>query len=136
MRYMEALLAGLRTGGFPAGLTYHAYHALDSHIIGFTLWEVGWEVGHTVPDDDVEEVVARFFREFADDHPYLMEHAEQHMAGFGREGQGEFVFVLDLILDCLERARAAAIRRALPIRSRQCRPGSRHLRARRSRRCS
>jgi len=37
-----------------------------------------------------------------------MEHAEQHMAGFGREGQGEFVFVLDLILDCLERARAAA----------------------------
>ena len=100
---MEALLAGLRTGGFAAGLTYHAYHALDSHIIGFTLWEVGPRSRTTS-----SRTWSRFFREFADDHPYLMEHAEQHMAGFGREGQGEFVFVPDLILDCLERARAAA----------------------------
>jgi hypothetical protein len=83
MQYMEALLAGLRTGGLPAGLTYHAYHALDSHIIGFTLWEVG----HTVPDDDLEDVVARFFREFADDHPYLIEHAEQHIAGIRARGR-------------------------------------------------
>ena len=82
---------------------YHAYHALDSHIIGFTLWEVGPRSRTTS-----SRTWSRFFREFADDHPYLMEHAEQDMAGFGREGQGEFVFVPDLILDCLERARAAA----------------------------
>jgi hypothetical protein len=33
--------------------------------------------------------------------------ASSTLAGFGRAGQGEFAFVLDLILDGLERARAA-----------------------------
>src|SRR5215208_2263294 len=39
--YMEWLLRRLRDAGFSPALTYHAYHALDSHIVGFTLWELG-----------------------------------------------------------------------------------------------
>ena len=38
--WMEAVLRTLREAGFSANLTHHAYHALDSHITGFTLWIV------------------------------------------------------------------------------------------------
>ena len=40
MRWMEAVLRTLRQAGFSADMTHHAYHALDSHITGFTLWLV------------------------------------------------------------------------------------------------
>src|SRR5439155_11105879 len=35
LRYMESLLGRLREAGFSANMTHHAYHALDSHILGF-----------------------------------------------------------------------------------------------------
>ena len=40
MQWTEAVLRTLRTGGFSVDLTHHAYHAIDSHITGFTLWVV------------------------------------------------------------------------------------------------
>jgi AcrR family transcriptional regulator len=39
MRQMETLLGTLREAGFSPDLTHHAYHALESHIMGFTLWQ-------------------------------------------------------------------------------------------------
>jgi len=30
--------------GFSPEMAHHAYHALDSHIMGFTLWLVGMAV--------------------------------------------------------------------------------------------
>src|SRR3954470_18981291 len=39
LRYMDALLGRLRRAGFSAEATYHAYHALDGYIFGFSLWE-------------------------------------------------------------------------------------------------
>src|ERR1700745_2257366 len=41
VRYMEWLLRRLREAGFSAELAYSAYHTLDSHIFGFTLWQLG-----------------------------------------------------------------------------------------------
>src|SRR5215831_1341703 len=38
INYMESLLACLRGAGFSAETTYTAYHVLDAHIIGFSLW--------------------------------------------------------------------------------------------------
>ncbi len=103
LRYIEAILGRLGEAGFSAGLTFHAYHALDSHVIGFTMWEVG----HSIPAEDLADLAA-LVREISEAHPHLAEHAEQHMTGFGRDGDGEFAFVLDLILDGLARARAAS----------------------------
>ena len=40
MHWMESVLRTLREAGFSADMTHHAYHALDSHITGFTLWQV------------------------------------------------------------------------------------------------
>ncbi len=43
-RYMNAILGCLREAGFSAETTDHAYHALESHIAGFTLWASQVEV--------------------------------------------------------------------------------------------
>ena len=57
----EWMLRRLREAGFSAELTYHAYHALDSHILGFTLWQVGHGIAG---EEDVAELAAAFFRSF------------------------------------------------------------------------
>jgi AcrR family transcriptional regulator len=106
-QYMEWLLGRLTDAGFSEGLTYHAYHALDSHILGFTLWELGHAAGARQISED--EVLADFAGKII---PQLREqgfanvaaHAEQHLAA-GEDGESEFEFGLDLILDGLERAR-------------------------------
>jgi AcrR family transcriptional regulator len=103
IRYIDAILGRLRGAGFSAGLAYHAYHAIDSHIIGFTMWLTG----HSIPEGDKrEQLVATVLDGFGTEHPHLVEHIEQHQAGAGRTGKDEFTFVLDLLLDGLERLRA------------------------------
>jgi len=101
-RNMEWTLRQFREGGFSADLTYHAYHALDAHIWGFTLWESG----HTFTAADLPGMAEQFLREFPrSDYPYVWEHVDQHISGFGRGQKSAFEFVLDMILDGLERAR-------------------------------
>src|SRR4026209_2472267 len=39
VRRAEWMLQQLREGGFSPEVTYHAYHALDAHFLGFTLWQ-------------------------------------------------------------------------------------------------
>jgi AcrR family transcriptional regulator len=105
LRYMESLLATLREAGFSPDMTYHAYHALDSHIMGFTLWE-----GNFPADtEDLAALGATFLRDFpSDEYPHLAEHIKQHLTESSHEDEGEFEFVLDLILDGLERVRDPA----------------------------
>jgi hypothetical protein len=106
MRTMEWLLATLREGGFQPEVTYHAYHALDAHILGFTLWQLG----HSLPPvEDARQLAASFLRELPEDEfPYLLEHIRQHLDAPPGDAQREFEFGLDLILQGLEQARAAA----------------------------
>jgi len=109
IRYIEWLLRCLREAGFSPELTYHAYHALDSHILGFTLWHLGHSAGaqDLAGEQDFADFATGLVEELrADGYPYLAEHAEQHIAGV--EGEREFEFGLDLILDGLKQARAAA----------------------------
>jgi AcrR family transcriptional regulator len=105
MEWMEAVLRTLREEGFSADLTHHAYHALDSHIVGFTLWQV------SMPFETREELVdlASGFLEHLDAtrFPYTVEHAEQHIAPPPPGAKPEFEFGLELILDGLERLRDA-----------------------------
>jgi len=107
MRYMESLLGRLREAGFSANMTHHAYHALDSHIIGSTLWEAGY-----LSNKDLEDAAKRFVPTMLRDYPYLAEHAEQHVARSTRKDVPEFEFGLDLILDGLEKIRVRPRRRA------------------------
>ena len=101
LRYMDWLLGRLREAGFSPVLTYHAYHVLDSHILGFTLWELGHAGAARGFDETVGAGLLDQLR--SSDLPHLAEHAEQHLEG-GVDDEREFDFALDLILDGLKRA--------------------------------
>jgi AcrR family transcriptional regulator len=101
MLWMEGVLRTLREAGFSPNMTHHAYHALDSHITGFTLWLVN------MPFDSREELLdmAEQFipRIPADRFPYVIEHAKEHLEDPDPDEPSEFEFGLDLILEGLER---------------------------------
>jgi AcrR family transcriptional regulator len=106
LRYIEWLLDRLDKAGFSAELTYRGYHALDSHILGFTMWHLG----HSGGGDDItegqspEDFIAKLVPQLrASGYPHLAEHAEQHVSAPWRETR-EFEFGLDLILDGLKKA--------------------------------
>jgi AcrR family transcriptional regulator len=101
LRYMEGILGTLRRAGFSADMTDHAYHALDSHIMGFTLWQVGMNLGS---EDDLKAMAGEFLAQLSvDEFPYLAEHIQQHLEPADPDDVGEFEFGLGLILDGLER---------------------------------
>ena len=111
IRYMEWLLRRLREAGFSPDLAYSAYHTLDSHIFGFTLWQLGHAKAAqalAATDESPEEFVARILEQMRPRYPYLTEHGEQHMAPDAPDGKQEFEFGLDLILDGLKRQRRGA----------------------------
>jgi AcrR family transcriptional regulator len=107
LRYMEWLLGRLAEAGFSPELTYRGYHALDSHILGFTMWQLG----HSIAGDDIlgglspEEFIAQLVPVLRGaGYSHLAEHAEQHVSAPWRENLREFEFGLDLILDGLKKA--------------------------------
>ena len=72
---MEAVLRTFREAGFSPNLTHHAYHAIDSHITGFTLWQVGMPFR---THEELVDLADGFLRKIpADEFPYVVEHAEQ-----------------------------------------------------------
>jgi AcrR family transcriptional regulator len=106
LRFMDFLLGTLRKAGFTADETDHAYHALDSHITGFTLWIANMPFK---TNEELGQLAQRFIKVLpVEDYPYVVEHVEQHIekaARPRREGEPtEFEFGLDLILDGLERS--------------------------------
>ena len=104
LRGGDAVLRTFREAGFSEDLTYHAFHVLQAHVLGFTLYlqSLQFDVG------ELQHLAANFLREFpADEYPYLAEHIRQHMEP-SEERQGTFEFGLDLVLDGLERLRDRA----------------------------
>jgi len=107
LHYMEWLLGRLDEAGFSPELTYRGYHALDSHILGYTMWHLGHSAGGDDmtggldPEDFVAQLIPRLR---ASGYPHLAEHAEQHVSAPWGETLREFEFGLDLILDGLKKA--------------------------------
>ena len=104
LEYMEAILGCLRAGGFSPWQSHLAYHALESHIVGHTLW-----IASMALPDDMSGLVESVLREVDPaTHPAFVEHIHQHVRASGDTDESEFEFGLDLILDGLERLRTAA----------------------------
>jgi AcrR family transcriptional regulator len=104
-RYMDRLLGRLREAGFSAETTYTAYHVLDGHIFGFSLWETS----HTYTAEEVSNFAAKFEETITPDaYPYLHEHAEQHFSEGPHREASAFEFGLDLIVDGLKKVHDAA----------------------------
>jgi AcrR family transcriptional regulator len=96
-RYLDATLGRLREGGFTVEGALDAWHALDSHIYGFTLQELSlpFEV------EETRQVSAAVLGQLsAEEHPYVVEVITRIMQT-GREE--DFEFGLGLLLDGLER---------------------------------
>ena len=111
LHYMDSLLGRLREAGFSADTTYHAYHVLDGHIFGFSLWETS----HTYTPAEVSDFTAMFARMITPDaYPYLHEHAAQHMSEGPHREVSAFEFGLDLILDGLRSIHEAAVPAGAP----------------------
>jgi|SRR5215212_6771371 len=99
-RYMDSLLGRLREAGFSADTTYHAYHVIDAHIFGFSLWQTS----HSYTPAEVSNMVASFAKMIPEDeYPHLYEHAQQHFTDGPHRDVSAFEFGLDLILDGLKK---------------------------------
>jgi AcrR family transcriptional regulator len=105
LEFMNALLGALRNSGFSADTTYHAYHVLDAHIIGFSLWQSTHDFA--LPDEigDVHAFLDRMIPR--ERFPHLNEHGLQHLEPGGFQDTSAFEYGLDLLLDSLERLRRA-----------------------------
>jgi AcrR family transcriptional regulator len=100
LAYMNALLGALRGAGFSEETIYHAYHVVDAHVIGFTLWQ-------STHDFSMPEEVSADMRAFldrmlpVDQYPDLHAHGLQHLAAT-YDGVRTFEYGLDLLLAGLE----------------------------------
>jgi AcrR family transcriptional regulator len=100
LRYMDLLLGRLREAGFSAETTYTAYHVLDGHIFGFSLWETS----HTYTAEEVSNFVEKFAQAITPEaYPYLHEHGEQHFNEGPYREVSAFELGLDLIVDGLRK---------------------------------
>ena len=109
LAFMDAQLRCLRRAGFSADETYHAYHVLDGHIFGFSLWLQS----HELPEhaEDLPALLEEFLQRLPlDDYPDVLEHARMHVAEGAHQEVSAFELGLDLILDGLRRMRASAPR--------------------------
>jgi AcrR family transcriptional regulator len=100
--HMESLLRILNTSGLPEDLAHHGFHALNNHVLGYTLQELAVDFDSTAPDAHaiVEEFLATTSSET---HPHTVAHVHEHLNG---NTASSFELVLDLILDGLVRLQA------------------------------
>lgn len=103
----ETILSLLIAGGLHGHLRDLGYHAITLHISGFTAQQIAYDFDANFED----EMLGRVEREFsASTYPLMADHIRYHFDPSHTPGDrpDEFRFVLDLILDGLERARESA----------------------------
>ena len=103
-RYHEGVLQIMRQADVPEELSCRGFHALTMHVVGFALQVLDMPfsnqkelraLGHKAYEDLDESV-----------YPFLREHIRFHLDG--RDKRNDFKYMLDLILDGLERDFIAA----------------------------
>lgn len=103
-RYHEGVLQIMRQADIPEELSCRGFHALTMHVVGFALQVLD------MPFSNQKELRALGHKAYEDldevTYPYLREHIRFHLDG--RDKRNDFKYMLDLILDGLERDFAAA----------------------------
>ena len=104
MRYMDSILAILTDAGFEPTVADHAYHAIEGHVMGFTLWEAGMNLGTR---EEVQALGRAFLAELpTETYPNVAAHIEHHLEPRRPDAVSSFAFALDLLLDGLARLRS------------------------------
>jgi len=102
LRNGDWMLRTLREAGFSPELIYHAFHILESYVLGYTLQQLNFPY----KGEELAGLAADFLKQIpVEDYPDLVEHIHQHIEPHDEETSG-FELGLDLILDGLDRARA------------------------------
>jgi AcrR family transcriptional regulator len=102
LHYMDLLLGRLRAAGFSAEATFVAYHVLEGHIFGFSMWETS----HTYSAEEVSAFAEKFAETITPEaYPHLYEHGEQHLNEGPHHDARAFELGLDLILEGLQKSR-------------------------------
>ena len=105
LRYMDTILALLTDAGFEPTIADHAYHAIEGHVMGFTLWEAGMNLGTR---EEVQALGREFLAQLPTEaYPNVAAHIEHHLEPRRPGDVGSFAFALDLLLDGLARIRSA-----------------------------
>ncbi|MCB0998095.1 MAG: TetR/AcrR family transcriptional regulator [Ilumatobacteraceae bacterium] len=95
--HMERLLRALADSGLPAGAAHHGFHAVNNHVLGYTLQELTMEFD--TAGRDAGATIDQFLSTVSPDtHPLTVAHVHQHLDG---DTGSSFELVLDLILDGL-----------------------------------
>jgi AcrR family transcriptional regulator len=103
IHYMDSALRTFREGGLSPEVTERAFHAVENHILGYTLQAQAF----LLPDEDLAAAGQAFLQSLpTDEFPWLVEHVVQHLEK-GTLDEGDFEFGLDLILDGVERMAAS-----------------------------
>lgn len=98
LRYVDAQLAHLESGGLNAEAVFHAHHTLDGYILGYSLQVIDF----TGEQPEAEAL----FHSLSHELPSLTEHFRQH----GLPQTRGFEVGLDLILDGLVYGNTSATR--------------------------
>lgn len=103
LRRADWMLRTLREAGLSKDVTYHAFHILESYILGFTLQQLSFPY----EGEELAGLATTFLQQLpAGEYPDFVEHVMQHLEP--RHGEeGGFEFGLDLVLEGLERLRDA-----------------------------
>ena len=105
LRHHDAMIGRLRAAGFSMAMTAHAYALLDSYVYGFALTTMNLPFQTT---DEVAEVAQGMLQSFhVNEYPNLAEFITDHATQPGFDHGDEFEYGLDIVLDGLERVRAA-----------------------------
>lgn len=103
MRYRNAIIGNLLSGGFPLEGAAHAFWLLDCYVYGHVIQETS--MTPATPDEPTESPPSSPDHATLSEYPHLLAMYE-HAQTFGYTFDGEFEFGLELILDALERYRS------------------------------
>ena len=113
LRHHDAVIGCLRVDGFPLPLVATAAALLDAHLYGFMVQEL------SLPFEGGEDLAALGAEllgpEVRAAYPHFTSFAEEHALRPGYAFGDEFAVGLDLLLDALERERAASAPVALDV---------------------
>ena len=101
LRRGDWMLRTLREAGLSKDLTYHAFHIVESQILGFTAQQLNFPY----KDEELAGMAETFLQQLpAGEYPDFVEHVMQHLEPHDGDAGG-FELGLKLILDALERLR-------------------------------
>ncbi len=106
LRYGDSLLGSFRSAGFSKDVTYHAYHIIESYVLGYTFQVLSYR---NVDMEQFAGIAESFMRgEFLAEYPHFTEHVRQHMEPEPEHDDvNAYELGLNLILDSLEQLRDA-----------------------------